>query len=274
MLQPHRTLSQPRAHSTVLRRDRLVTELQSPRQNQLLAVLPSKAFLRLLPSLEPVSLRAGSIVHRAGEHEKYFYFLTSGIVSRRYVMENGATAEFSVTGNEGVVGISLFLGGDDAPTEAVVLSDAHAYRLHPKVLQSEFEEFGALSHLLLRYTMALIAQTGQIAACNRHHSLEQAFCRLILSWLDRLPSNGLAITHELVSEALGVRRESVTQAAGKLQTAGLISYHRGHVDVLDRRGLEAAACECYSVVKNEYDRLLPPEVFAEHAVRHRLTAAA
>ena len=231
----------------------------TPRQNRLLAALPLEDYERLLPDLEPVPLPLGWTVHRAGDRDKYLYFLTAGIVSRFYVMENGASAEFGVTGSEGVIGVASFLGGETTLSQAAVLSAGHAYRLGADLLKTKFKHDGPLPRLLLRYTQALIAQTGQIAACNRHHSLEQQLCRWILSRLDRLPSNELTMTQELISNMLGVRREGVTEAAGRLQKAGLIHYSRGHIAVLDRPRLEAQACECYAVVKQEYDRLLRPE---------------
>jgi CRP-like cAMP-binding protein len=233
------------------------TAPHSPSQNQLLAALPSEDYERLLPKLEPVALPLGWAVHSAGDQEKYLYFLTAGIVSRFYVTQDGASAEFAVTGSEGVIGVASFLGGESTPSQAVVLSAGYAYRLRAELLKNEFKHDGPLPHLLLRYTQALIAQTGQIAVCNRHHSLEQRLCRWILSCLDRLPSNELTMTQELIADMLGVRREGVTQAAGKLQEAGLIHYSRGHIAVLDRPRLEAQACECYAAVKREYDRLLP-----------------
>jgi CRP-like cAMP-binding protein len=228
-----------------------------PRHNQLLAALPPKDYERLLPFLEPVALPQGLTLHRAGERERHIYFLTAGIVSRFCLTENGASAEFAVTGREGVIGIASFLGGAGLPSQAVVASAGYAYRLGADSLQKEFNHYGPLPQLLLRYTQALIAQTGQTAACNRHHTLEQQLCRYILSSLDRLPSNALALTQEMIANMLGVRRGGVTQAAGNLQRAGLIRYSRGRLAVLDRPGLEARACECYAVVKREYDRLLP-----------------
>ena len=230
----------------------------TPRQNQLLAALPLEDYARLLPALQPVPLPVGWTVHGAGEREKYLYFPTAGIVSRFYVMEDGASAHFALTGSEGAIGVASFLSGESTPSQAVVLSAGHAYRLGAHLLKAEFEHDGVLPQLLLRYIQALIAQTGQVAVCNRHHSLEQQLCRWILSSLDRLPSNELTMTQDLIAEMLGVRRESVTDAAGKLQKAGLIQYSRGHIAVLDRAGLEAQVCECYAVVKREYDRLLRP----------------
>jgi CRP-like cAMP-binding protein len=231
----------------------------TPRENHLLAALPLEDDERLLPDLEPLPLPLGWTVHRAGDRDKYLYFLTAGIVSRFYVMKNGASADFGVTGSEGVIGVASFLGGESTLSQAVVLSAGYAYRLGADLLKTKFKHDGPLPRLLLRYTQALIAQTGQIAACNRHHSLEQQLCRWILSSLDRLPSNELTMTQELIANMLGVRREGVTEAAGKLQKAGLIHYSRGHIAVLDRPRLEAQTCECYVVVKREYDRLLRPE---------------
>jgi CRP-like cAMP-binding protein len=214
---------------------------------------------RLLPHLEPVRLPLGWIVHAAGNREMHVYFPTSGIVSRFYVMKNGASAEFAVTGSEGVIGVASFLGGESTLSRAVVLSAGYAYRLEADRLRNEFERDGPLTHLLLRYARALIAQTGQIAACNRHHSLEQRLCRWILSCLDRLPSNALTMTQQLIADMLGVRREGVAQAVGELQDAGLVHCRRGQIAVVDRPRLEVRVCECYAVVKREYDRLLRPQ---------------
>ena len=238
-------------------RKRAVFAQHTPSQNHLLSALPLEDYERLLPDLEPVPLPRGWTVQGVGDRQKYLYFLTAGIVSWFYVMENGASAEFALTGREGVIGVASFLGGESTPSQAVVVSTGYAYRLGTDLLKNEFEHDSPLLHLLLRYTHALIAQTGQIAVCNRHHSLEQQLCRWILSSLDRLPSNELAMTQELIAHMLGVRREGVTEAAGKLQKAGLIHYSRGHIAVLDRPQLEARVCECYAVVKREYDRLLP-----------------
>ena len=229
----------------------------SPRQNHLLAALPRDDYERLLPDLEPVALPRGSTVHGAGHRERYLYFLTAGIVSRLCMSENGALTEYAVTGAEGVIGVASFLGGASTPNAAVALSAGYAYRLRSEVLKNEIAHDGPLPRLLLRYTQALIAQTGQIAACNRHHTLEQQLCRWILSCLDRSPSNELAMTQEQIANLLGVRREGVTQAAGHLQRAGLIHCNRGHIAVLDRPRLEARVCECYAVVRREYERLLP-----------------
>jgi CRP-like cAMP-binding protein len=247
---------------------RAVSAQHMPRQNHLLAALPLEDYERLLPDLEPVPLPLGWTVHGAGDQEKYLYFITAGIVSRFYVTENGASAGFAVTGNEGVIGVASFLGGESTLSRAVVLSAGDAYRLTVDLLKDDFEHDGPLARLLLRYTLALIAQTGQIAACNRHHSVEQQLCRWILSCLDRLPSNELAMTQELIADMLGVRRESVTEAAGRLQKAGMIRCSRGHIAVLDRHQLEARTCECYAVVKRESHRLLPPKNILGNAGVH------
>lgn len=231
----------------------------SPRKNRLLAGLPLEEYERLLPDLKPVPLPLGWTLHCSGDQERYLYFLTMGIVSKSHVTANGTSTEFAVTGSEGVIGVAQVLGGESMLSRAVVLSAGFAYRLGAELLKSELKHHGQLLRLLLRYIQALIAQTGQIAACNRHHSVEQQLCRYILSSLDRLPSNDLTLTQELIADSLGVRRSSITSAAGKLQQAGLIHYSRGHITVLDRPSLETQACECYAVLKREYDRLLPPE---------------
>ena len=238
---------------------RAVSAPHTPRQNHLLAALPAEDYERLLPDLEPVPLPLGWTVHRAGDREKYLYFLTAGIVSRFYVTVNGASAEFAVTGNEGVIGVASFLGGESTPSQAVVLSAGYAYRLGADALKNEFMRSSPLRHLLLRYTLALITQSVQIAVCNRHHSLEQQLSYWILSCLDRLPSNELSMTQQQIADMLGVRREGVSAAAGKLQQSGLIHQSRGHIVALDRSQLEARACECYAVVKRENARLLFPE---------------
>lgn len=230
--------------------------LAAVRQNCILAALPRPDVERMLPHLEPVPLALGQVVHGAGQRRRHLFFLTEGIVARIYETETGASLAFAFTGNEGVVGVASFLGGESMPSRAVVISPGFAYQLDECLLQSEFAHDGPLPHSLLRYTRSLFIQTGQIAMCNRRHSLEQQFCRLMLSCLDRLPSNELTMTQELISTLLGVRRESVTDVAGKLQRAGHIHYHRGHIAVLDRAGLEAHACECYRAVKLDFDRLL------------------
>jgi CRP-like cAMP-binding protein len=228
-----------------------------PRQNHLLAVLPVAEFERLLPHLKLVPLPLGEVLYESGIELRYVYFPTNSIVSLLYVMEDGDSAEIAVVGNEGVIGISLFMGGETTPSRAVVKSAGHAYRLPGQALKQEFIRGAAMQHLLLRYTQALLTQMAQTAVCNRHHSLDQQLCRWLLLSLDRLASNELVMTQELIANMLGVRREGVTEAAGKLQQAGLIHYSRGHITVIDRAGLEARTCECYAVVKKECDRLLP-----------------
>ncbi len=228
----------------------------SPNQNHLLAALPGKEFEILEAHLELVPLSLGEFLYEPGTQLQYAYFPTTAIVSLHYVMESGASAETAGVGNEGVIGISLFMGGDTTPSSAVVQTAGHAYRLCNSVLMQEFNRGGLLQKLLLRYTQALITQMAQTAVCNRHHSITQQLCRWLLLTLDRLPSNELVMTQELVASMLGVRREGITEAAGKLQRAGIINYRRGHITVLDRKGLEARTCECYAVVRKELDRLL------------------
>jgi CRP-like cAMP-binding protein len=234
-----------------------LTNPQNPRQNHLLAVLPASEGERLFPYLEPVPLPLGEALYESGGRLNYVYFPTTAIVSLLYVMENGASAEIAVVGNEGIVGIALFMGGETMPNRAVVQSAGHGYRLKGHILTQEFDRSGTLQHLLLRYTLALLTQMAQTAVCNRHHSVDQQLCRWLLLSLDRLPANELKMTQELIANMLGVRREGVTEAAGKLQKAGLIEYNRGHITVLDRPGLEARVCECYEVVRKEFSRLLP-----------------
>jgi CRP-like cAMP-binding protein len=231
----------------------------SPRQNHLLAALPAADYERILPALELVPLPLGWAVYEAGGKLGYLYFPTTSIVSLLYVMEDGSSAEIAVTGNDGLVGIALFMGGETTPSRAVVQSAGYGYRLKASELKREFVQGGALQHLSLRYTQALITQMAQTAVCNRHHSVEQQLCRWLLLSLDRLPSNQLTMTQELIANMLGVRREGVTEAAGKLQADGLIEYRRGRITVLDRPKLEKRVCECYAVVKKEYDRLLRKE---------------
>ncbi len=228
---------------------------QSPLQNQLLAALPAPDYERIQPNLEPVPLPLGMALYEPGSRLGYVYFPTEGIVSLLYVMEDGASAEIAVTGSEGMVGISLFMGGESTPSRAVVQSAGNAYRLPAAALKKEFESGGELQHLLLRFTQALITQMAQTAVCNRHHSVEQQLCRWLLLSIDRLSSNELVMTQELIANMLGVRREGVTEAAGALQDAGLIRYSRGHITLLDRPGLERRVCECYAVVRRESDRL-------------------
>ncbi|MFA6504805.1 MAG: Crp/Fnr family transcriptional regulator [Treponemataceae bacterium] len=204
-----------------------------------------------------MSLQLGDALYESGGRMSYVYFPTTAIVSLLSVMENGSSAEIAVVGNEGIVGIALFMGGETMPNRAVVQSAGHAYRLDGQILKQEFNRSGPVQHLLLRYTMALLAQMAQTAVCNRHHSVDQQLCRWLLLSLDRLPSNELTMTQELIANMLGVRREGVTEAAGKLQSAGLITYSRGRITVLDRPGLEERVCECYEVVRAEFNRLLP-----------------
>jgi CRP-like cAMP-binding protein len=218
--------------------------------------LPTAEFDRLAKHLEPVAMPLGQILYEPGSQMQHAYFPTSAIVSLHYVTESGASAETAGVGNEGVVGIALFMGGDTTPSSAVVQTAGHGYRLERNLLVQEFNRGGLMLRLLLRYTQALITQMNQTAACNRHHSLEQQLSRWLLLTLDRLPSNELVMTQELVASMLGVRREGITEAAGNLQRSGFIRYRRGHIAVLERSGLEAAACECYAVVKKELARLL------------------
>jgi len=227
-----------------------------PNQNHLLAALPTAEFEALAAHLELVPLPLGKMLYEPDTQLQHAYFPTTAIVSLHYVMESGASAETAGVGNEGVVGISLFMGGNTTPSSAVVQTAGHGYRLERRVLMQEFNRAGLLQRLLLRYTQALITQMAQTAACNRHHSVEQQLCRWLLLTLDRLPSNELVMTQELVASMLGVRREGITEAAGNLQRAGFISYRRGHISVLDRSGLETRVCECYAVVRKELGRLL------------------
>ena len=231
-----------------------------PPENKLLAALPPDVGERLRPYLELVPLELGASVYEAGAKQPYVYFPIDSIVSLLYVMKDGASAEIAIVGNEGLVGIALFMGGDTTPSRAVVQSAGDAYRLPSKRLKQDFEGGGPLQHLLLRYTQALITQMSQTAVCNRHHSIEQQLCRWLLLSIDRLPTNVLTMTQELIANMLGVRREGVTEAAGKLQDAGLIHYSRGRITMLDREGLERRVCECYAVVKKEFERLLPDAV--------------
>ena len=230
--------------------------LPSPNQNHLLAALPASEFEPLAGHLELVPMALGQMLYEPGEQLRHAYFPTTSIVSLHYVTESGASAETAGVGNEGMVGVSLFMGGDTTPSSAVVQTAGHAYRLERHLLKQEFERGGGLQRLLLLYTQALMTQMSQTAACNRHHPVEQQLCRWLLLTLDRLPTLELVITQELIAGMLGVRREGITEAAGKLQHKGLISYRRGHITVLDRGGLEASACECYAVVKKEMHRLL------------------
>ncbi len=228
----------------------------SPTQNHLLAALPPADYARLLPHLQLVPMPLGEMLYESGAQLQHAYFPTSAIVSLHYVTESGASSEIAGVGREGVVGVSLFMGGNTTPSAAVVQTGGQAYRLDRHILQQEFAKEGALRSLLLRYTQALMTQMSQTAVCNRHHSVEQQLCRWLLVTLDRIPSGELVMTQELVASMLGVRREGVTEAAGKLQLAGYIRYRRGHISVLGRAGLESRVCECYGVVKKEFDRLL------------------
>jgi CRP-like cAMP-binding protein len=228
----------------------------SPNRNHLLAALPTAEFERLAPHLKPVDMLLGDVLYEPGGQMEHAYFPTTAIVSLHYVMESGASAETAGVGNEGVVGISLFMGGDTTPSSAVVQTAGHGYRLESRLLKQEFNRGGLMQRLLLRYTQALITQMFQTAACNRHHSVEQQLCRWLLLTLDRVSSGELVMTQEQVAGMLGVRREGITEAAGKLQHAGFIRYRRGHISVLDRAGLETRVCECYAVVKKELSRLL------------------
>lgn len=225
-------------------------------QNQLLAALPAADFAAIAEHLEEVPMPLGHMLYEPGTQLRHAYFPTTSIVSLHYVTETGASAETAGVGNEGVVGVSLFMGGDTTPSSAVVQTAGHAYRLDRHVLLQEFNRAGALQRLLLRYTQALMTQMAQSAVCNRYHSVEQQLCRWLLLTMDRVPARELVMTQELVASMLGVRRESVTEAAGNLQNAGYIRYRRGHIAVLDRKGLEARSCECYGVVKKELGRLL------------------
>jgi CRP-like cAMP-binding protein len=230
------------------------------KKNHLLASLPDIEWKRWLPLLELVEMPLGQVLYESGVTLNYVYFPITSIVSLLYVMENGASAEIAVVGNEGVVGISLFMGGESTPSRAVVQSGGVGCRLTAEVIKTEFGRSGAVLHLLLRYTQALITQMAQTAVCNRHHSLDQQLCRWLLLSLDRLQGTELVMTQELIANMLGVRREGVTESALKLQKAGLIAYTRGRITVIDRKALEERTCECYAVVKREYDRLLPAHI--------------
>ncbi len=233
-----------------------MSPLHSPKQNKLLAALPAAELDALSAQLELVPMMLGERLYEPGGQLRHAYFPTTAIVSLHYVMESGASSEASGVGNEGVVGIPLFMGGDSTPGSAVVHTAGHGYRLQRRVFKQEFDRAGSMQRLLLRYTLALITQMAQTAACNRHHSVEQQLCRWLLMTLDRVPSGELVVTQELIASVLGVRRPGVTGAAGQLQQAGCIRYRRGHVEVLDRSGLETRACECYAVVRSELGRLL------------------
>ncbi len=235
----------------------MTAPLSDPRQNHLLAAMPKPVWDRWRPELEFVEMPLGRVLYESGSTMTHVYFPTTAIISLLYVMENGASAEIAVVGNEGIVGISLFMGGESTSSRAVVQSAGWGYRLKAKAMKDEFNNNGPVLHLLLRYTQALITQMAQTAVCNRHHTLDQQLCRWLLLSLDRLHGDELAMTQELIANVLGVRREGVTECALKLQAAGIIRYQRGRITVLDRAALELRTCECYAVVKKEYDRLLP-----------------
>ncbi len=235
----------------------IINILEHPRQNHLLNALPEAAYARLKPHLERVDMALGDVLYEAGAASPHIYFPITAIVSLLYGMENGASTEVAVVGHEGLVGIALFMGGETMPNHAVVECAGYGYCLKPRFLKEEVNQGGPVLQLLLRYTQALITQMSQTAVCNRYHSLDQQLCRRLLSSLDRMHGNELIMTQELLSNMLGVRREGVTEAAGKLQRAGLIQYSRGHIKILDRPALEERVCECYGVVKKEFERLLP-----------------
>jgi CRP-like cAMP-binding protein len=236
--------------------------IHQQRQNHLLAALSAEEYERLVPNLELVPMPLGHVLYESGSELRSVYFPTTAIVSLLYVMLDGASAEIAVVGNEGLIGVALFMGGETMPNRAVVQSAGHAYRLNGQLLKEEFNRSDGLQHLLLRYTQALLTQMAQTAVCNRHHTLDQQLCRWLLLSLDRLPSDELVMTQELIANMLGVRREGVTEAAGNLQKSGLIKYSRGHITVLDRAGLEERVCECYAVVRREFERLLPEIIAA------------
>ncbi len=235
-------------------------EPASPQQNHILNALPPAERERLFPHLRPVKLALGAVLYEPGDTLRHIYFPTDSIVSLLYVLEDGASAEIAVVGNEGAIGVALFMGGETTTNRAIVQSAGCAYRLTGKRLKHEFERHGDMLHILLRYTQALFTQMAQTAVCNRHHSVDQQLCRWLLLSLDRLPSNKLVMTQELIANMLGVRREGVTEAAGKLQKLGVIRYRRGQITVLDRARLEQLSCECYAAVKTETDRLLPSTI--------------
>jgi CRP-like cAMP-binding protein len=236
----------------------------NPRCNHLLAALPEREWLRWRPHIEHVDLPLGKVIYESGATLTHVYFPATAIVSLLSVLENGESAEIAVVGNEGIVGVAMFMGGGSTPSHAVVQSAGEGFRLTAAAMRHEFERAGPVMHVMLRYTQALITQMAQTAVCNRHHSLDQQLCRWLLLSMDRLQGNQLVMTQELIANMLGVRREGVTEAALKLQRASLISYARGHITVLDRPGLEKRSCECYAVVKKEYDRLLPATMALQH----------
>lgn len=229
----------------------------NPKYNNLLNALPSDEYERIFPYLELIEMPLGSVLYESGEKLHHVHFPMDCIVSLLYVMEDGSSAEIAVVGFEGAIGLALFMGGQTMPNRAVVQSAGFSYRIRSNLFMQEFDRHGEMLHIMLKYTQALITQMAQTAVCNRHHSVDQQLCRWLLLSLDRLPSNELIMTQELIANMLGVRREGVTEAAGRLRDAGLIQYNRGHIIVLDRKGLEARVCECYQVVRSEFDRLLP-----------------
>jgi CRP-like cAMP-binding protein len=257
LARPRPSVGKARSAASAESTDVALPGRHSPHQNHLLNALPATDYTRLASHLELIPMKLGDVLYEPGARLRHVYFPTTSIVSLLYVMEDGASAEIAIVGNEGILGVSLFMGGESTPSRAVVQSAGHGFRLKAALLKSEFGRFGPTMHLLLRYTQALITQMAQTAVCNRHHSVDQQLCRWLLLSLDRLSSNELSMTQELIANMLGVRREGVTEAAGKLQDAGLINYRRGRITVLDRPGLEARSCECYQVVKTEFDRLLP-----------------
>lgn len=234
----------------------LIPSHHAPTQNQLIAALTVEVFDRISPNLELIAMPLGEVICESGGKMQYVYFPTTAIISLHYIMENGAMAEIAGVGNEGVLGISIFMGGNSTTSRAAVYAGGHGYRMKAKLLMEEFNRAEQVMRILLRYTQALITHMSQTAVCNRHHSVEQQLCRLLLQTLDRLPGNELTMTQELIAGILGVRREGITEMAGNLQRLGLISYRRGHITILNRAGLESYACECYQVVKKEYRRLL------------------
>jgi CRP-like cAMP-binding protein len=234
-----------------------MSSTQTPQVNQILKTLGNETINKFFPDLELVKLDLGNVLYESGEKLSHVYFPTSAIISLLYVMENGSSAEIAVVGNEGILGVSMFMGGDTTPSRAVVQSSGYGYRVKVNQLKDGFEHNPETMHVLLKYTQALMTQITQTAVCNRHHSIDQQLCRWLLLSLDRLETNQLKMTQELIANMLGVRREGVTEAAGKLQKSGLIKYSRGLIEVLDRQGIEEKCCECYEVVKDEYDRLLP-----------------
>lgn len=233
-----------------------MSSIHEHNQNQLLAAMLDAEFDRLAPHLELIPMRLGDVLYESGGKLPYVYFPTTAIVSLHYLLENGGSSEIAGVGNEGILGVSLFMGGNSTPSRAVVQTGGYGYRVKAHIIMDEFNRAGSVMRLFLRYTQALITHMSQTAVCNRHHSVEQQLCRWLLLTLDRLPSNELTMTQELIANMLGVRREGVTEAAGKLQNYGYISYRRGHITVLDRAGLEGKVCECYEVVKKEFARLL------------------